>query len=202
MFGHALCNDARFRANRGLWFEMMRLHLYETWHNRKVAVAEERRDSAGSLLFDGDDDDMMETSRCNYSSLTGGAGDAMCGWKRRTSNGLTDEEEGSAPAKRCRRESTLDYSYTDNAEATDSLADVETPAAAPLTNGWLNGAFDQTSVDEREYAEVVDIEIETLMTDVSGRVRDMSGMSQQPQYVNTLTRPLYLRVYPSEHPDS
>ena len=77
------------------------------------------------------------------------------------------------------------------------------PSNPHVTASWLDDALNPPADDsQREYAEVVDIEIETLMTDVSGRVRDMSNTTQQPHCINTLRRPLYIRIYPSHWPSS
>ena len=45
--------------------------------------------------------------------------------------------------------------------------------------------------------EVVEVELVELMTDIAGRVRDKSQLTQHLHMVNSLRQSLYLRIHPT-----
>ena len=47
--------------------------------------------------------------------------------------------------------------------------------------------------------EVAEVEIEDLMTDVAGRLRDVTCLSQHLHRISSLKKRLFLRVYPQRH---
>lgn len=183
---------------------MMRLHLYETWHNRKVEIDKENDRFNASPSFEDSDDDADYDSKAICSSpivMSANTEDRKFQLKRKISNNQLDLQPEPNSVKRLRCNSMNDCSDNkmDNMESAVELQATATEEEQTTSIPWASSSYSLSS--KREYAEVVDIEIETLMTDVSGRVRDTSGMTQQPHMIDTLRRPLYWRIYPSEHPD-
>lgn len=72
-----------------------------------------------------------------------------------------------------------------------------------LYETWRDRKPDEPAVEshdtpERLTTQVVDVDIVDLMTDVAGRVKNESGLSQHLHTINSLTQTLHLRIYPSD----